>query len=204
MSNSFYIVYNINVSVHLNLWSIVLKFYFYLPFYAKSFPYFNMQNIVFNGWIMGIKIQEYLDVKMFPSHIYCNLLVIYHSVSYSCWDEAFQVSLETEVLMPKYLKETGPLLVWSLGINCTQAHKEEMNKPRHLLISVAMIVMLCHTLNSLSNGVASVIFPSSALMLNCLSRSVCRSMENLQNRHICNLLQSLYDPYIPQQTFSNP
>lgn len=59
---------------------------------------------------------------------------------------------------------------------------------KYLLVSVATIVMLCHIFVSLSSGVAKVIFPSSALMLNCLSRSVCRSMENLQNRHPCNLL----------------
>lgn len=78
------------------------------------------------------------------------------------------------------------------------------NKPRHLLISVAMMVMLCQTLSSLSSGVASVIFPSSALMLNCLSRSVWRSMENLQNREICNFFQVSCDAYLLQKTLSNP
>lgn len=62
---------------------------------------------------------------------------------------------------------------------------------KYLLVSVATIVMLCHIFVSLSSGVAKVIFPSSALMLNCLSRSVCRSMENLQNRHPCNLLNEV-------------
>lgn len=62
---------------------------------------------------------------------------------------------------------------------------------KHLLVSVATMVMLCHVLVSLSRGVARVIFPSSALMLNCLSRSVWRSMENLQNRHPCNLLNEV-------------
>lgn len=64
----------------------------------------------------------------------------------------------------------------------------EVSIYKYSLVSVATIVMLCHVFVSLSSGVARVIFPSSALMLNCLSRSVCRSMENLQNRHCYNLL----------------
>lgn len=50
----------------------------------------------------------------------------------------------------------------------------------YLLTSVAVTVMLCHMSVSRSRGLASVIFPSSTLMLNCLSRSVCRSMKYLQ------------------------
>lgn len=141
---------------------------------------------------------------MFPSHIYCNCLVIYHRVSYFMLRWSIPSLLGNKSSNAKISKRNRTTFRMIPRHNWTQAHKEEMNKPRHLLISVAMIVMLCHTLNSLSSGVASVIFPSSALMLNCLSRSVCRSMENLQNRHICNLLQCLYNPHIPQQTFSNP
>lgn len=105
--------------------------------------------------------------------------------------------------MPKYLTETGTIY-HTISRHKLNPNVDKRNKPRHLLISVAMMVMLCHTLNSLSSGVARVIFPSSALMLNCLSRSVWRSMENLQNRYICNLFQHLHDPYVPWQTFSNP
>lgn len=50
----------------------------------------------------------------------------------------------------------------------------------YLLTSVAVTVMLCHMSVSRSSGLASVIFPSSTLMLNCLSRSVWRSMKYLQ------------------------
>ena len=50
----------------------------------------------------------------------------------------------------------------------------------YLRTSVAVTVMLCHISVSRSNGLANVIFPSSTLILNCLSRSVCRSMKYLQ------------------------
>lgn len=52
------------------------------------------------------------------------------------------------------------------------------------LTSVAVTVMLCHMSVSRSRGLANVIFPSSTLMLNCLSRSVCRSMKYLQRQRI--------------------
>lgn len=124
----------------------------------------------------------------------------------SCWDDSFKGSLGIikSVPMPNYLMETGTIYHVIARHNMNPVTTGEKMEPTHLLISVAMMVILCHTLSSLSSGVASVIFPSSALMLNCLSRSVCRSMENLQNTHICNLLQCWYDPYVPQQTFSNP
>lgn len=61
------------------------------------------------------------------------------------------------------------------------AAEEIRVKRGHLLTSVAVTVMLCHMSVSRSSGLASVIFPSSTLMLNCLSRSVCRSMKYLQS-----------------------
>lgn len=63
---------------------------------------------------------------------------------------------------------------------------ERENRVRrgYLLTSVAVTVMLCHMSVSRSSGLASVIFPSSTLMLNCLSRSVCRSMKYLQRQLI--------------------
>lgn len=60
----------------------------------------------------------------------------------------------------------------------------------YLLSSVAVTVMLCHTSVSRSSGLANVIFPSFTLMLNCLSRSVCRSIKYLQRQiNIRNLSQ---------------
>lgn len=64
--------------------------------------------------------------------------------------------------------------------------------------------MLCHIFVSLSSGVAKVIFPSSALMLNCLSRSVWRSMENLQNRHPCYLLNEVGVAHTITRQFMEP
>lgn len=141
---------------------------------------------------------------MFPSRIYCNFLVIYHSISYFMLRWSIPSLLGNKSSNAKISKRNRTTSRMSPRHKLKPGAQGRNEQTQHLLISVAMIVMLCHTLNSLSSGVASVIFPSSALMLNCLSRSVCRSMENLQNRHICNLLQCLYDLYIPQQTFSNP
>lgn len=63
----------------------------------------------------------------------------------------------------------------------------------YLLTSVAVTVMLCHMSVSRSSALASVIFPSSTLMLNCLSRSVCRSMKYLQRQQIFrNLSQNSF------------
>lgn len=45
---------------------------------------------------------------------------------------------------------------------------------------MAVTVILCHISVSLSRGLANVIFPSSTLMLNCLSKSVCLSIKYLQ------------------------
>lgn len=49
---------------------------------------------------------------------------------------------------------------------------EQRQREGYLLTSVAVTVMLCHMSVSRSSGLASVIFPLSTLMLNCLSRSV--------------------------------
>lgn len=63
----------------------------------------------------------------------------------------------------------------------------------YLLTSVAVTVMLCHMSVSRSSALASVIFPSSTLILNCLSRSVCRSMKYLQRQQIFrNLSQNSF------------
>lgn len=77
---------------------------------------------------------------------------------------------------------TGHYNSW--GTTCTAGSENRVGKG-HLLTSVAVTVMLCHMSVSRSSGLASVIFPSSTLMLNCLSRSVWRSMKYLQSHGKC-------------------
>lgn len=102
--------------------------------------------------------------------------------------------------------------LYTVSTACTDKTNQKANRKsqnhkkshKYLLVSVATIVMLCHIFVSLSSGVAKVIFPSSALMLNCLSRSVWRSMENLQNRHPCNLLNEVGVVHTITRQFMEP